>query len=151
MAILGAVDILVVEDNDSQRTSIVEALEASMDGICVVAVHDGDEALNFLFARESWAYREGAEPPKLILLDLELPGANAFSILGQIRSLGPEDALMLTPVVIFTDSKSDSNATECYRCGANSYLIKPVSFTEFKTMVDMVGQYWITHNRTPVG
>jgi two-component system response regulator len=151
VAILGAVDILVVEDNDSQRTSIVEALEASMDGICVVAVHDGDEALNFLFARESWAYREGAEPPKLILLDLELPGANAFSILGQIRSLGPEDALMLTPVVIFTDSKSDSNATECYRCGANSYLIKPVSFTEFKTMVDMVGQYWITHNRTPVG
>jgi len=151
VAILGAVDILVVEDNDSQRTSIVEALEASMDGICVVAVHDGDEALNFLFARGTWAYREGAEPPKLILLDLELPGASAFSILGQIRSLGPEDALMLTPVVIFTDSQSDSNATECYRCGANSYLIKPVSFTEFKTMVDMVGQYWITHNRTPLG
>ncbi len=149
MSICGAVDILVVEDNQSQRESIVESLEASIDGVCVVAVQDGDEALDFLFARGPWADRAGEEPPRLILLDLELPGADAFSILGQIRSLGPEDALTLTPVVIFTDSQSDSNATECYRCGANSYIIKPLSFNEFKTLVDTVGQYWITHNRTP--
>lgn len=149
MSICGAVDILVVEDNPSQRESIVESLEASIDGVCVVAVQDGDEALDFLFARGPWADRADEEPPRLILLDLQLPGADAFSILGQIRSLGPEDALMLTPVVIFTDSQSDSDTAECYRCGANSYIIKPVSFNEFKTLVDTVGQYWITHNRTP--
>jgi two-component system response regulator len=149
MANYGAVDILVVEDNQSQRESIVESLEASIDDVNVVAVPDGDEALDFLFARGAWAEREGEEPPRLILLDLQLPGADAFSILGQIRALEPDDALMLTPVVVFTDSQSDSNTTKCYRCGANSYLIKPVSFNEFKTLVDMVGRYWITHNRTP--
>lgn len=145
----GAVDILVVEDNQSQRESIVESLEASLDDVNVVAVADGDEALDFLFARGPWADRVDEEPPRLILLDLQLPGADAFSILGQIRSLEPDDALMLTPVVVFTDSQSDSNTTKCYRCGANSYLIKPLSFNEFRTLVDMVGRYWITHNRTP--
>ena len=149
MSNMGAVDILVVEDNESQRDSIVESLEASIDGVCVVAVPDGEEALDFLFAREAWADRAGEEPPRLILLDLELPGADAFSILGQIRALEPEDALLLTPVVIFTDSQSERNTTESYRCGANSYLIKPLSFSEFKTLVDMVAQYWITYNRTP--
>jgi two-component system response regulator len=149
VTICGAVDILVVEDNKSQRDSIVESLEASINGVCVVAIPDGEEALDFLFAREAWVDRAGEEPPRLILLDLDLPGADAFSILGQIRSLGSDDALLLTPVVIFTDSQSERNTTECYRCGANSYLIKPLGFLEFRTLVDMLGQYWITHNRTP--
>jgi len=146
---LGAVDILVVEDNESQRESIVRALEASISGVSVVAVIDGDDALDFLFARNEWADRAEEEPPKLIILDRDLPGADAVAILGQLRSTGPEDALHLTPVVIFTDSQSDVNARECYRCGANSYLVKPLGYPEFSTLVDMVGQYWVTHNRTP--
>ncbi len=93
------VDILVVEDNESERASMVEALQASIPGVNVVAVHDGTAALDFLFARGNWAGRAGAEPPRLVLLDLELPGASGFSVLGQIRSLEAGDALTLTPVV----------------------------------------------------
>lgn len=142
------VDILVVEDNDSQRSSIVRSLEASIDGVQVVAVHDGDAALDFLFGRDAWAGRLGQDPPRLILLDLEMPGTNSFSVLAQIRSLEPTDALTLAPIVVFTDSKSASDIQESYRCGANSYIIKPLSFAEFQTIVDKVGQYWMTHNRT---
>jgi CheY-like chemotaxis protein len=135
------VDILVVEDNDNERT-----LNAAITEIQVVAVHSGTEALDFLFARGNWMGRVGAEPPRLLLLDLELPGADGLSILGQIRALDTEDALMLTPVVIFSDSQDARNIEKCYRCGANSYIKKPLSFPDFQAMVRTIGQYWMMHN-----
>lgn len=144
----GQVDILVVEDNDSERASILESLRDSIDDVQVVAVHDAKEALDFLFARGDWTDRVGADSPKLILLDLELPGSDGFSVLGQIRSLDEENALTLTPVVIFTDSKAASDVARSYRCGANSYIMKPLSFPDFQAVVKTVGQYWMMHNRT---
>lgn len=142
-----AVDILVVEDNDSERGTIVDTLKASIGGVTVLGVPSGVQALNFLLARGEWSGRAGAEPPKLILLDLELPGSDAFSVLGTIRALENDDALMVVPIVIFTDSYNAADVAECYRCGANSYIIKPLSFFTFKTVVDAVGRYWVTHNR----
>jgi two-component system response regulator len=144
------VDILVVEDNESQRASIVASLQASIPDVQVVAVQDGTAALDFLFARGAWTDRVGEDPPKLILLDLALPGSDGFSVLGQIRSLEPQDALTLTPVVIFTDSQASIDITRSYRCGANSYIIKPLSFPDFQAVVESVGRYWMTHNRTCV-
>ena len=144
------VDILVVEDNDSERASIVESLKSSIRDVNVVAVHDGTEALDFLFSRGAWKDRDGADPPRLILLDLALPGSDGFSVLGQIRSLDAVDALTLTPVVIFTDSQAACDVRRSYRCGANSYIMKPLSFPDFQAVVKTVGQYWMTHNRTCV-
>jgi two-component system, response regulator len=144
------VDILVVEDDESQRASIVLALQNSIPDVLVVAVRDGVEALDFLFGRGAWLDRSGEEPPKLILLDLAMPGSDGFSVLGQIRSIEPQDALTLTPIVVFTDSEAAGDITECYRCGANSYIIKPLSFPDFRTVVESVGQYWMTLNRASV-
>lgn len=142
-----SVDILVVEDGESERASIVEVLRASVPDVQVVAVPDGTAALDFLFARGDWTARAGADPPRLILLDLGLPGADGFSILGQIRSLGAENALTLTPVVIFSDSQDAGNIEKSYRCGANGYIMKPLSFGDFQAVVTSIGQYWMTHNR----
>ena len=142
------VDILVVEDGESERNSIVEALQAALPDICIVAVHDGTAALDFLFARGGWADRAGEDPPRLILLDLSLPGTDGFSVLCQIRSLDADNALTLTPVVIFSDSQNPDDITKSYRCGANSYIMKPLSFPDFQAMVKSIGQYWMTHNRS---
>lgn len=142
-----SIDILVVEDNESERNSIVEALQTSMPDVHIVNVHDGDEALDFLFARSGWTERAGTESPRLILLDLDMPGADGFSVLAQIRSLDTEDALTLTPVVIFSDSQAPVDITRSYRCGANSYIMKPLSFNDFQTVVKRIGQYWMMHNR----
>jgi two-component system, response regulator len=142
------IDILVVEDSVSERTSITEALQSAIPDVQVVAVHTGTEALDFLFCRGDWMGRIGVDPPRLILLDLGLPGEDGFSVLGAIRSLDKDDIHTLTPVVIFTDSQASSDITRSYRCGANSYIIKPLSFPDFQAVVKTVGQYWMMHNRT---
>jgi two-component system response regulator len=144
------VDILVVEDNDSQRASIVEALKVSIHGVSIVAVSNGTEALDFLLAREVWSQREGTAPPRLILLDVAMPGSNGISLLAQIRSLDPEEGLTLTPVVVFTDSTDPRDLARSYRCGANSYIIKPLSYPDFQAVVKSVGTYWIRLNQIPV-
>lgn len=145
-----SVDILVVEDNDSERASIVEALRATIDGVSIAAVGNQKDALDFLFCRGDWRHRTGCDPPSLILLDLGLPDSDGFSILGEIRSLDPDDALTLTPVVVFTDSLDEADVSRSYRCGANSYVIKPLSFPDFHAVVKAVGQYWMKHNRAHV-
>jgi two-component system response regulator len=145
-----SVDILVVEDNESQRASIVDGLQASIPDVVVVAVQDGVEALDFLFSRGAWTDRLGEDGPKLIMLDLALPGSDGFSVLGQIRSFDAQEALTLTPVVIFTDSQATGDISKSYRCGANSYITKPLSFPDFQKVVETVGQYWMTHNRATV-
>ncbi len=142
------VDILVVEDNNGERESIVDALQTTILNVRVTAFSRGAEALDFLLARGDWTARLGVPPPKLILLDLSLSGSNAYYLLGQIRSVEPGNALTLTPVVMFTDSRAASDISDCYRCGANSYITKPLNFPDFKAVVEMVGRYWITHNRT---
>jgi len=143
-----SVDILVVEDNEGERESIVTALQAAIPNVRVIAFHHGMEALDFLFSRGEWTARLGVPPPKLILLDLSLSGSKGFFLLGQIRSVEQNSALTLTPVVIFTDSQAASDISECYRCGANSYITKPLSFPDFKAVVEIVGRYWVTHNLT---
>jgi CheY-like chemotaxis protein len=142
------VDILVVEDNDAERDSIVATLRASIPDVHVVSASNGEEALDFLFARGAYAGRAGEDPPRLILLDLAMPGTDGFSVLGQIRSMEPKDALTVAPVVIFTDSQIAGDVRASYRCGANSYILKPLSFKDFTAVVEAVGQYWMDHNRT---
>ncbi|MFO7974455.1 MAG: response regulator [Candidatus Hydrogenedentota bacterium] len=144
------VDILVVEDNDSERASIVEALQASIPDVNLLAVRNGDEALDYLFRRAAWKDCAAGETPKLILLDLAMPGTDGFSVLAQVRSVESEEALTLTPVVIFSDSLTETDVSKSYRCGANSYVIKPVSFPDFQSVVETLGRYWMTHNKVGV-
>lgn len=141
------IDILVAEDNDSERGTIVDTLRSSIGGFSVLGVPSGAQALNFLLGRGEWCERRDTEPPKLILLDLKLPGSDALSVLGTIRSLKIDNALTVVPVVVFTDSHNAADVAACYRFGANSYIIKPLSFATFTSVVDAVGRYWVTHNR----
>ena len=106
--------------------------------------------MDFLLARPPWSARAGEEPPRLILMDLAMPGTDGFSMLGQIRRIEPENALTLVPVVVFTDSQDESDIRESYRCGANSYIMKPLSFPDFQSVVKAVGKYWMGHNKSPV-
>jgi len=100
------VDILVVERNDVKRAEIVAVLEKSIPCIRVVAVRDGEEAQAFFFAHSYEDVRVGDATPKLVLLDLGLPFSDSFSVIGHIRTYDNGGSCAVTPVVVFTNSKS---------------------------------------------
>lgn len=139
----GPVDILVVEDNTSQRASIVAAIETAVEDAAIAAVASRDEALAILFESDI------LDPPRLVLLDLTLAEGDSLEILERIRTCASSNAIAHTPVVIFTDSQRDADIEEGYRLGANSYVIKPIGFLEFQRVVGSVARYWLNFNQTP--
>ena len=144
-----SVDILVAEDRNFERTSIVAALEAAVPDVNIVSIGDGSEVMDFLFGQGIWAQRDTSNVPKLVILDLGLPGVDGLAILHKIRSLDPSEPLVTTPVVIFSDSKDSQKISECYLQGANSYIVKPVLIAEFSEIIVKIGIYWIRYNRLP--
>ena len=105
----------------------------------------GEEALDFLYQRGAWA---GVSPdrPGLILLDVNLPKVSGQNVLRQIKD-DPE--LLSIPVVMLTTSDRDDEVGTAYRAGANSWVTKPVQFTEFMDKVKTVKLYWVLTNRIP--
>jgi two-component system response regulator len=104
--------------------------------------HDGVEAIDYLFARGA----DGDALPRLVLLDLKLPKIDGLEVLKKIRS---NERTRLLPIVILTTSVEDRDRLEGYRLGANSYVQKPVDFSEFAQAVIQLGLYWLVLNEQP--
>jgi two-component system, response regulator len=136
------VDVLLAEDNASDAELILHSLEEQMAGRIHV-VHDGEEALDFLFGRGSYAARGSARPPKLVMLDVKLPKVDGLQVLRELRAHRRTWAL---PVVLLTSSNVVRDVVEGYRLGANSYVQKPVDFVHFRQMVRRLGRYWLAVN-----
>lgn len=138
--------ILLVEDDASDEELTLRALEKSRIGNRVVVVRDGAAALDYLFARGSHAGRDTRERPQVVLLDLNLPKVGGLEVL---RAMRADDRTRLLPVVILTSSKEDKDLVRGYESGANSYIVKPVDFTQFSHAVGQLGMYWLVLNQLP--
>lgn len=138
--------ILLVEDNQDDIDLTLRALRMHNLANEVVTVRDGAEALDFLFCRGDYAERTPSMLPQLILLDINLPKLSGLEVLKQVRS---SELTRLLPVVMLTTSKQDRDVLESYVSGANSYVQKPVSFTEFTEAVKQLGVYWLVLNEVP--
>jgi len=110
----------------------------------VEVVRDGVEALDFLFARGAHEARADASLPTLIILDLKLPRLDGLSVLRAIRA---DERTQFLPVVILTSSKEEQDLISGYSLGANSYVRKPVDFSEFLEAVRVLGIYWLALNQ----
>src|SRR5260221_8736929 len=133
-----SVHILLVEDN---RMDVELTLDAFREARLMNSVHvasDGPAALDYLFGRGQYADREAYPIPNLILLDLKLPGMSGFEVLKQIKSTS---ILKRLPVVILTSSREEGDRALSYDSGANSYLVKPVSFDGFLDVVRQIECY----------
>ena len=135
--------VLLVEDEDS----FVEALTLGLarEGFTVTVARDGAEALDYLFATGVHAGR-GPDLPYIVLLDLNLPKLSGLEVLRRIRA---DERTKLLPVVILTSSSEDRDLSGGYAEGANSYIVKPVDFTQFAEVVKQLGLYWLVLNRPP--
>lgn len=136
--------ILLVEDNPNDEELTLRALKKSQILNPVVVVRDGAEALDYLFARGSYADRAASQVPQVILLDLKLPKIDGLEVLKAIRA---DDRTKLLPVVVLTSSVEDKDLISSYGLGANSYVRKPVDFIQFVEAVKQLGLYWLVINQ----
>ncbi len=140
------VDILLVEDN---RMDVELTLDAFREARLMNKIHvapNGQAALDYVFGRGPYADRRSYPLPNLILLDLKLPGIDGFEVLRQIKQT---PVLKRIPVVILTSSKEEGDRALSYDAGANSYLVKPVSFEGFLGVVRQIEGYWLSLNVAP--
>jgi two-component system response regulator len=138
------VEILIVEDNARDLELTLRALSKHHLGNRVVAVRDGAEAIDFLFARGQYEGRNIADGPHVIFLDMKLPKVDGIEVLREIKA---DERTRTIPVVMVTSSAQERDMEESYRLGANSYVVKPIDFDAFvKTIADL-GFYWLAVNR----
>ena len=131
--------LLLVEDHPDDVALTLRALRIANASYPVVVKHDGVEALDFLFGRGEQAL------PRLVMLDLNLPRLDGVGVLKAIRA---DPRTCQVPVLILTSSMLDDDLSACYRFGANSYLVKPIDFSQFVSMVTLISSYWMTLNQT---
>lgn len=141
---LEEVEVLLVEDNPHDAELTLRALKKYHLANQVHWMRDGAEALEFIFAQGAYAGRDINHKPRLMLLDLKLPKLDGPEVLRQVK-LDPRTRAI--PVVVLTASREDRDLQECYRLGANSYIVKPVEFEAFLKAVAEIGLYWLLLNK----
>ncbi len=141
-----AVEILLVEDSPYDAELAITALQKKHLANSIHHAEDGEEALDFIFARGKYSDRKIENGPKIILLDLKMPKVNGLEVLRQVKS---DERTKKIPVVVLTSSKEDPDITSCYQLGANSYIVKPVEFDNFLKAVEELGLYWLLLNQLP--
>lgn len=138
--------ILLVEDNPDDEALTIRALRKNNIVNEVVVMRDGAEALDYLFGSGAFADRDMSDMPAVILLDLRLPKIDGLEVLQRLRA---DDRTKLLPVVILTSSKEEKDLINGYLHGANSYIRKPVDFSEFVEVAGQLGLYWLVMNEPP--
>jgi CheY-like chemotaxis protein len=141
-----AIEILLVEDNPADAELTLHALQKSNLANRIQLVRDGEEALDFLFCRGTFAGRQFQQAPHLILLDLKLPKVDGLQVLEEVKRDLRTRAI---PVIVLTTSKEERDMVTSYRFGVNSYIQKPVNFSEFQEVVRQLGMYWLLLNSKP--
>jgi len=139
-------NILLVEDNEDDILLTTLAFQENKVLNKIDIVRDGEEALDFLFARGSFSYRNKKETPSVILLDLKLPKANGLEVLRKIRE---DKDLKRIPIIILTSSKEEQDVIKAYESGANSFIRKPVDFEQFVGAMKQLQLYWFVLSELP--
>jgi CheY-like chemotaxis protein len=139
--------ILLVDDSPRDTELALDALAQHNLANEVIALHDGAEALDYLFRRGPFADRANGQPA-VVLLDLKMPKVDGLEVLRQIKS---DPQLKTIPVVVLTSSREESDLVKSYQLGVNAYIVKPVQFHEFVEAVKLLGAFWAIVNEPPPG
>ena len=138
--------ILLVEDNPDDVELTLLAFEQSKIVTEIIVAMDGQEALDYLFAAGAHTGRDPALLPEVVLLDLKLPKIDGLDVLRRMRA---DERTRRLPVVVLTSSKEELDVLRSYDLGANSFMQKPVDFTEFIEAARYLGFYWLVLNQVP--
>ncbi|MCX8038411.1 MAG: response regulator [Candidatus Sumerlaeia bacterium] len=128
--------ILLVEDDPAEAHLIQHSLDKT--DYMLQHVRDGDAAIAYLSGEGAYADRERYPLPRLLLLDLKLPGKSGYDVLAWIRQQAGFEKL---PVVVLTGRMETADITDAYDRGANFYLVKPVAFGALQDMVETLKRF----------
>ena len=139
--------ILLVEDDPRDVELTMTALEDYNLTNEVVVVHDGEEALDYLYCRGKFESRIN-QNPAVMLLDLKLPKVDGLEVLEKVKA---DEKLRMIPVVVLTSSREERDMVASYKLGVNAYVVKPVDFHEFVNAIKELGVFWAIINEPPPG
>ncbi|MDP3563936.1 MAG: response regulator [Methanoregula sp.] len=140
--------ILIAEDDDDDFLLVKEAFEESRLPHEIYRARDGEELLEFLLHKGDFTDRESSPRPMLILLDLNMPKKDGREALAEIKA---HPDLRKIPVVILTTSRADEDIIRTYDLGVNSFIRKPVDFSEFVGIIRTLSVYWFEIVELPPG
>ena len=140
--------LLLVEDNPQDEMLILRVLKKVNLANEVAVARDGQQALDYLFCEGEFASRANDELPTVVLLDIGLPRLSGLEVLARLRA---DARTRLLPVVILTSSDEERDRLTSYEIGANSFVRKPLDFSEFAEKVARLGVYWLATNERPQG
>ena len=140
------VEIVVVEDDPNDAELILRVLKKHNLANKLVHLEDGAQALDYLLKKPPSKRSNGANLPRVVLLDLKLPKVDGLEVLRQMKA---DERAKKIPVVILTSSREDRDIVNAYALGVNSYVTKPIRFDEFAKVVSDLGMYWVLMNKAP--
>ena len=135
--------VLLVEDNPGDAHLTRDTLEQSKLLIQIEVAIDGEDALDYLLGRNSYA---GVALPDLVVLDLNLPKLGGREVLAEMKL---HDRLRSIPVVVLTSSDAEKDVVMSYKLGASCYVTKPVNLEAFKAIVKSIEGFWFTIVKLP--
>jgi len=138
--------VMLIEDNIDHAELVLRTLEDHHIANRVRHFLDGQSALDYLYQRGEFSESAETERPHLILLDLRLPRVDGMEVLKTIKE---DPDLKSIPVVVLTTSEAEKDVAKAYYNHANSYLVKPVGFEDFRKLMDDLGFYWLGWNTSP--
>lgn len=131
--------ILMADDDDDDFLLTQKALKESKLLNKLYRVKDGEELLDYLYKRGSFADDPSCTRPGVILLDLNMPRKDGREALREIKD---DPDLRDIPVVVFTTSKAEEDIYKSYKLGVNSFITKPVTFEALIQVMKTLGKYW---------
>jgi len=140
------IEILLIEDSPEDVEITLRAFDKYHLANKIHVLRDGEEALECLFGTGRYAGSPVCSTTRLILLDLKLPKVSGIEVLQQCKS---DPRTKNIPVVVLTSSKEECDLIDSYKLGVNSYVVKPVNFTQFTEAVRQLGFYWMMLNQVP--
>jgi CheY-like chemotaxis protein len=138
--------VMLVEDNVDHAELVIRTLEEHRIANRIRHFTDGQSALDYLQRRGEFSESAASPRPHVILLDLRLPRIDGLQVLEAIKA---DAELKSIPVVILTTSEAEKDVARAYNSHANSYLVKPLGYQEFKKLMEDLGFYWLGWNTHP--
>ena len=135
--------VLLIEDNDDHAELVMRQMADHRIANKVIRLADGQLALDYLFRQGDFQDPKTSPRPHVILLDLRLPKVDGLEVL---RMLKEAEELREIPVVVLTTSEGERDVAKAYINHANSYIVKPVDYDKFRTLMDDLGFYWMSWN-----